>query len=31
LLMQTTPSCPAAMAISQLALKLEENVISRNR
>ena len=31
LLMQTTPSCPAAMAISQLALKLEEAVISRNR
>ena len=31
LLMQATPSCPAAMAISQLALKLEETVISRNR
>lgn len=31
LLMQSTPSCPAAMAISQLALKLEENVISRNK
>jgi flagellar biosynthesis protein FlhG len=31
LLMQATPSCPAAMAISQLALKLEESVISRNR
>jgi flagellar biosynthesis protein FlhG len=31
LLMQTTPSCPAAMAISQLALKLEESVISRSR
>jgi len=31
LLMQTTPSCAAAMAISQLALKLEESVISRNR
>nr|WP_315492000.1 MinD/ParA family protein [uncultured Rhodoferax sp.] len=31
LLMQTTPSCPAAMAISQLALKLEETVISRNK
>ena len=31
LLIQTTPSCPAAMAISQLALKLEESVISRNR
>jgi flagellar biosynthesis protein FlhG len=31
LLMQTSPSCPAAMAISQLALKLEDSVISRNR
>ena len=31
LLMQATPSCPAAMAISQLALKLEETVISRNK
>jgi len=31
LLMQTTPSCPAAMAISQLALKLESSVISPNR
>ncbi|MBI2750629.1 MAG: MinD/ParA family protein [Burkholderiales bacterium] len=31
LLMQTTPSCPAAMAISQLALKLESSVISANR
>lgn len=31
LLMQATPSCPAAMAISQLALKLEESVIARNR
>ena len=31
LLMQATPSCPAALAISQLALKLEESVISRNR
>jgi flagellar biosynthesis protein FlhG len=31
LLMQATPGCPAAMAISQLALKLEETVISRNR
>ena len=29
LLMQSTPSCPAAMAISQLALKLEEAVIDR--
>ncbi|MES2951117.1 MAG: MinD/ParA family protein [Pseudomonadota bacterium] len=31
LLMQATPSCPAAMAISQLALKLEESVISRSK
>jgi len=31
LLMQATPSCPAAMAISQLALKLESSVISPNR
>lgn len=31
LLMQSTPSCPAAMAISQLALKLEDSVISRNK
>ncbi len=31
LLMQSTPSCPAAMAISQLALKLEETVITRGR
>jgi len=31
LLMQTTPSCPAAMAISQLALKLENSVITPNR
>jgi len=31
LLMQATPSCPAAMAISQLALKLEESVITRGR
>lgn len=31
LLMQATPSCPAAMAISQLALKLEESVLSRNK
>jgi flagellar biosynthesis protein FlhG len=31
LLMQSTPSCPAAMAISQLALKLEDSVISRTR
>ena len=30
LLMQATPGCPAAMAISQLALKLEETVISRS-
>jgi flagellar biosynthesis protein FlhG len=31
LLMQTAPSCPAAMAISQLALKLEESVILPSR
>lgn len=31
LLMQSTPSCPAAMAISQLALKLEDSVIARNK
>ena len=31
LLMQSTPSCPAAMAVSQLALKLEDTVISRNK
>lgn len=31
LLMQTTPSCPAALAISQLALKLESSVISPAR
>jgi flagellar biosynthesis protein FlhG len=31
LLMQATPSCPAAMAIAQLALKLEESVISRSK
>ncbi len=31
LLMQSTPSCPAAMAIAQLALKLEESVISRKK
>ena len=29
LLMQTTPSCPAGMAISQLALKLEDGVIGK--
>ena len=29
LLMQTTPGCPAAMAISQLALKIQEAVIPR--
>jgi flagellar biosynthesis protein FlhG len=29
LMMQSTPGCPAAMAISQLALKIEEAVISR--
>ena len=31
LLMQATPGCPAAMAISQLALKLEESVITRSK
>ena len=31
LLMQATPGCPAAMAISQLALKLDESVITRNK
>ena len=31
LLMQSTPGCPAAMAIAQLALKLEESVISRSK
>ncbi len=31
LLMQATPSCPAALAISQLALKVEESVITRGR
>lgn len=31
LLMQSTPSCPAAMAVSQLALKLEDSVITRNK
>jgi flagellar biosynthesis protein FlhG len=29
LMMQSTPGCPAAMAISQLALKIEEAVIHR--
>lgn len=29
LLLQTTPGCPAAMAISQLALKIQEAVIPR--
>ena len=29
LMIQATPGCPAAMAISQLALKIEEAVISR--
>jgi len=29
LLMQTTPGCPAAMAISQLALKIQDAVIPR--
>jgi flagellar biosynthesis protein FlhG len=31
LLMQATPSCPAALAINQLALKIEEAVITRGR
>ena len=31
LLIQATPSCPAAMAIGQLALKIEEAVITRGR
>jgi flagellar biosynthesis protein FlhG len=30
LMIQSTPGCPAAMAISQLALKIEEAVISRS-
>ena len=30
LLMQSAPGCPAALAISQLALKIEEAVIRRN-
>jgi flagellar biosynthesis protein FlhG len=29
LLMQSTPGCPAAMAISQLATKLEDTIIKR--
>lgn len=29
LLMQATPGCPAALAISQLAVKLEETIIAR--
>lgn len=29
LLMQNTPSCPAGLALSQLAIKLEETVISK--
>lgn len=29
LMMQSTPSCPAAMAIAQLAIKIEDAVISR--
>jgi len=29
LLMQSTPGCPAALAISQLAVKLEETIIAR--
>ncbi len=31
LLILSTPSCPAALAIGQLALKIEESVISRGR
>jgi flagellar biosynthesis protein FlhG len=31
LLVQATPSCPAALAIGQLALKIEESVITRGR
>lgn len=31
LLIQATPSCPAALAIGQLALKIEEAVITRGR
>jgi flagellar biosynthesis protein FlhG len=31
LLMQTLPGCPAALAITQLARKLEETVISAGR
>lgn len=31
LLMQATPSCPAALAIGQLALKIEEAVIARGQ
>ena len=31
LLIQATPSCPAALAIAQLALKIEEAVITRRR
>ena len=31
LLIQATPSCPAALAIGQLALKIEEAVITRRR
>jgi flagellar biosynthesis protein FlhG len=30
LLMQTTPGCPAALAIAQLALKLEETVLPKS-
>jgi flagellar biosynthesis protein FlhG len=29
LLIQSMPGCPAALAISQLALKLEETIIAR--
>ena len=31
LLMQSTPGCPAAMAISQLATKLEDTVIAQGK
>jgi flagellar biosynthesis protein FlhG len=30
LMMQTTPSCPAGLAITQLAIKLEETVIPKS-
>jgi flagellar biosynthesis protein FlhG len=31
LLMQTMPGCPAALAVAQLARKLEENVMPGGR